>query len=161
VVPTRRQPEGSKKIARAIPEQADHLTGIAIASKAHWGYDQEFMERFAAVIAITPDYVRQNEVWILEEAGKSAGFYALIRRGEMGELDHLWLLPQHIGKGLGRLLFDSAVERARDLGLRQLEWEAEPNAVGFYERMGGRTVRETMGQLGRRLQVMARQIAIG
>ena len=111
-MPTRRQPEGIKKIERAIPEQADHLTRIAIASKAHWGYDQEFMERFAAVIAITPDYVRQNEVWILEEAGKSAGFYALIRRGEMGELDHLWLLPQHIGKGLGRLLFDNAYRGA-------------------------------------------------
>lgn len=159
-MPARRRPEGIKKIGRAIPEQAELLTGIAIASKAHWGYDEEFMERFAAVTTITPEYVRQNEVWILEVAGESAGFYAVIRHGELGELDHLWLLPQYIGKGLGRLLFDHAIGRARDLGLRQLEWEAEPNAVGFYERMGGRTVRETMGQLGRRLQVMARPVAI-
>jgi GNAT superfamily N-acetyltransferase len=159
-VPTRQPGEGSARIERAIPEQAELLTGIAIASKAHWGYDKEFMERFATVVAITPAYVRENEVWILDETAEIAGFYALIRHGEMGELDHLWLLPRHIGKGLGRLLFDHAVGRARDLGLRQLEWEAEPNAIGFYERMGGRTVRETMGQLGRRLQVMARQIAI-
>lgn len=155
-----RSRDGIVKIRRAISKEAGQLTGIAIVSKAHWGYNEEFMARFAAVIAIAPEYVRQNDVWILEEAREIAGFYGLIRHGETGELDHLWLLPQHIGKGLGRLLFDHAAERARELGMRRLEWEAEPNAIGFYERMGGRAVRQTTGQLGRRLQVMAREVAI-
>jgi GNAT superfamily N-acetyltransferase len=155
----RRSP-GEPEIRRATPDQAEQLTAVAIVSKAHWGYDDEFMARFASVITITSGYVRQNEVWIVAEGGEIAGFYALLDYGEMGELDHLWLLPAHIGKGFGRLLFEHAAGRARDLGNRRLEWEAEPNAIGFYERMGGRTDRETMGQLGRPLKVMTLEVAI-
>ena len=151
----RRSPE---VIQRAIPGQADQLTEVAIASKAHWGYDGEFMARFAAVITITADYVRQNEVWVLDEGGEVAGFYALLDHGETSELDHLWLLPGEIGRGFGRLLFEHATGRARALGARSMEWEAEPNAIGFYERMGGRADRETMGQLGRPLLVMTLEI---
>jgi GNAT superfamily N-acetyltransferase len=155
------RPREPEVIRPAMPEQAKDLTAVAIESKAHWGYDDEFMARFAAVIAITADYVRQNEVWVLDQDGQIAGFYALLDHGEFGELDHLWLLPAHIGKGLGRLLFEHAATRARDLGVRRLEWEAEPNAIGFYERMGGRADRETMGQLGRLLQVMTLDVSAG
>jgi hypothetical protein len=35
-----------------------------------------------------------------------------------------------------------------------MEWEADPNAVPFYERMGGRRVGETTGDWGRPLPVM-------
>ena len=41
------------------------------------------------------------------------------------------------------------------LGAKRLEWEAEPNAIGFYEKMGGRYVRESeQTEWGRRLSVM-------
>jgi len=36
-----------------------------------------------------------------------------------------------------------------------MEWEAEPNALGFYARMGGRPVRTTTSEWGRELSVMA------
>jgi hypothetical protein len=36
-----------------------------------------------------------------------------------------------------------------------MEWEGEPNAVGFYERMGGRRVRTVTSEWGRELPVMA------
>jgi GNAT superfamily N-acetyltransferase len=153
-------PDGNRGVRRATPEQAGRLTAVAIASKAHWGYDDEFMARFASVVGITADYVRQNEVWVLDEDGEVAGFYALLDHGETSELDHLWLLPGEIGKGFGRLLFEHAIGRARALGARSMEWEAEPNATGFYKRMGGRADRETMGQLGRALQVMTLEVAI-
>jgi hypothetical protein len=38
--------------------------------------------------------------------------------------------------------------------LPMMGWEAELNAVGFYERMGGRYLREQMGDWGRSLPVM-------
>jgi hypothetical protein len=41
-----------------------------------------------------------------------------------------------------------------------MEWEAEPNAVGFYERMGGRHVRDSEpNEWGRVLEVMAVDLA--
>jgi hypothetical protein len=29
---------------RAAPEAAEELTALTLASKAHWGYDQDFMD---------------------------------------------------------------------------------------------------------------------
>ena len=41
------------------------------------------------------------------------------------------------------------------MGARTMEWEAEPNAAGFYARMRGRVVRATTSEWGRTLDVMA------
>jgi GNAT superfamily N-acetyltransferase len=143
------------RIRRALPEEGPSLRQIAIASKGHWGYDPEFLARFAGILTLDPEHIRANDVWVIEVDGVAAGFYKLIHHGEVSELDDLWLLPRHIGKGLGRPLFEHAAGRASEHGAKRLEWEAEPNAVGFYERMGGTAVRETTSQLGRTLQIFA------
>jgi hypothetical protein len=51
-------------------------------------------------------------------------------------------------------------EQARRLGAERLEWEAEPNAVGFYERMGARRVRDSARTMwGRVIPVMRADLA--
>jgi GNAT superfamily N-acetyltransferase len=71
-----------------------------------------------------------------------------------------WVEPAWIGQGIGARLFRHAVERARQLGAKRLEWEAEPNAVGFYERMGGRYLRDSEpSEWGRVLAVMGIDLA--
>ncbi len=72
------------------------------------------------------------------------GFYALVERGSKVELEHLWVLPEHIGTGIGRALFDHAVRKAAALGATILSIEADPNAEGFYRRMGARRVGENV-----------------
>jgi GNAT superfamily N-acetyltransferase len=139
----------------AVPDEGDRLREIEIASKAHWGYDADFMSRFASVISMSPEYVRKHDVWVLETRGDMAGFYGLIHHEDFCELDHLWLLPRFIGSGFGRLMFQHAVQRAAEVGATRLEWEAEPKALGFYHRMGARQVRETQSALGRTVPVMA------
>jgi len=62
-------------------------------------------------------------------------------------LDHLWLAPAQIGTGLGRTLFAHAVITAKQMGALELEIEAEPNATGFYERMGATRVGENIYEL--------------
>ena len=103
-------------------------------------------------------YGERHEVWVLEQEGEVAGFYSLIHHGEVSELDHLWLLPRHIGQGLGRPLFEHALQRARMSGANRIEWEAEPNATGFYGRMGAQPLRETTSSMGRTLTVMGRDL---
>lgn len=143
------------KIRPASPDEGWRLRELEIASKAYWGYPNEFMEQFAKVISMTPDYVRNHEVWVVEEAGQIAGFYGLIHHGDSCELDHLWLLPPYIGKGLGRQLFGHALQRARVAGAIRVEWRADPNATGFYKRMGGRYVRTETGLLGTPIEVLS------
>jgi len=49
-----------------------------------------------------------------------------------------------MGRGIGRALFKHALEQARKLGHRTLKIEADPNAEGFYKRMGARHVGATV-----------------
>jgi GNAT superfamily N-acetyltransferase len=70
-------------------------------------------------------------------------------------LEHLWVEPGSMRAGVGSRLFRHAGDRARALGAAVMEWEAEPNALGFYTRMGGRPVRTATSEWGRELTVMA------
>ena len=70
------------------------------------------------------------------------GVYALLFSGADCELEHFWVMPTHMGAGVGRALFEHAVERCRAIGSRRLWINADPNATGFYERMGARRVGE-------------------
>ncbi len=56
--------------------------------------------------------------------------------------------------GSEQALFRHAADQARAAGARALRWEAEPNAVGFYERMGAETVGTVTSEWGRTLPVM-------
>jgi GNAT superfamily N-acetyltransferase len=69
-------------------------------------------------------------------------------------IEDMWVDPAAMGRGVGTRLFRLAAERARELGASRLEWEAEPNAVGFYEKMGGRHIGERISSWGRTLSLM-------
>jgi predicted N-acetyltransferase YhbS len=45
-----------------------------------------------------------------------------------------------MGRGVGRALFAHAIKRARASGFRAVEIESDPNAAGFYDRMGAQRV---------------------
>jgi GNAT superfamily N-acetyltransferase len=100
-------------------------------------------------------YVRDNDVFIATDGARIVGFYALVVRRPITTLDHLWLAPEYIGRGIGRALFQHALDRASNLGLTIMEIEAEPHAIGFYARMGARHVRDTISDMGRALPIMA------
>jgi hypothetical protein len=66
------------------------------------------------------------------------------------ELLHLWVLPEMMGCGIGRSLFFHAVERSKSQGVQRLEIESDPNAEGFYQRLGAHRVGSRITQvLGR------------
>jgi GNAT superfamily N-acetyltransferase len=57
------------------------------------------------------------------------------------------VLPENLRQGIGRRLFGHAVERARALGFGRLTIESDPNAEGFYQKMGARRVDLRSSQL--------------
>ena len=137
----------SDEIVRAGPDDADTLTRIAFAAKSYWGYPERWIEQWQEALTITPKFITDNEVYaaVFEEA--MGGFYALLKRGREVELEHLWVSPEHIGTGVGRALFDHAVHKAAALGATTLSIEADPNAEGFYRRMGARRVGENVYEI--------------
>ena len=135
------------RVCRAVPGDAGALSRVALAAKGHWGYPEGWMERWRDALTVAPDFVERNEVWMAVAGDGPAGFYALVGRGRVVGLEHLWVLPAKMGTGVGWLLFDHAIGRAADQGAEAVEIEADPNAEGFYLRMGATRVSEETYEL--------------
>jgi len=135
------------QIVRAQPQDAEALTEIAYAAKRHWGYPERWIESWRETLTIRTESIAANEAWCAMEDSRAVGFYLLTSESDGLHLDHLWILPDAMGHGIGRALFEHAVEKARTLGHRILKIEVDPNAEGFYARMGARRVGEVVTEI--------------
>lgn len=129
------------RAARA--DEAAHLTELALRSKAHWGYDDEFLDACRAELTLRPDELAARRIIVAELAGQVLGFYGVEGTPPDGELGHLWLDPASIGTGIGRRLWEHALRTADAAGFTRLRIEAEPYAEGFYLAMGAERIGET------------------
>ncbi len=129
------------RIVPATPDMAPALTMLAYQSKGFWGYPPRWMARWRPRMAITPELVAKHPVFVAMEGGCPVGFYALIIEGREGILEHLWVLPEAIGRGVGRALWEHAMGELAARGVCTVEITADPNAEGFYLCMGARRVR--------------------
>ena len=130
-------------IRRALPEEATALTQIALDAKRYWGYPEHWIKHWESDLTITSDFIRDNHVYVADENSEIRGFYALCISGDKAELEHMWVTPACIGTGIGKELFLDAMERAAALNVRGVELTADPNAAGFYQRMGALQIGET------------------
>jgi GNAT superfamily N-acetyltransferase len=143
------------RIRMVAPDEGERLRAIAMAAKGHWGYDADRVREWAAVGDFSPTGLRKKNVYVASIEDKAVGWAATIGRGDVWWLDDLWIEPEWMGKGIGRRLFLHAAEHGRRAGAIRMEWEAEPNAAGFYESMGGRYLRDSEpGVWGRVVAVM-------
>ena len=130
-------------IRRALPDEATTLTQLALDAKRYWGYPEHWIRHWESDLTISSDFIRDNHVYVAEEDGEIRGFYALCVAGEKAELEHMWVTPACIGTGIGKELFLDAMEHAASLNVRDVELSADPNAAGFYKRMGATQIGET------------------
>ena len=121
---------------------AQTLTQIALDAKRHWGYPEHWIKHWESDLTISAEFISSNHVYVAEDEGEIRGFYALCLVDEKAELEHLWVRPSHIGTGIGKELFLDAMERAAKLNVSEVELSADPNAAGFYKRMGASQVGE-------------------
>ncbi len=144
-------------IRRAHPQESRALTALARRSKAHWGYDESFMQAHLSDLLVTPTYMAEHPTYVLEYEGRPVGFYALehVADGTV-ELGYLFVEPGYIGCGLGRRLLEHARVMAAGLGYRHMRIVSDPNAAGFYRQMGARPWGEWHSPVvpGRRLPVL-------
>jgi ribosomal protein S18 acetylase RimI-like enzyme len=134
-------------IRRVDPGEADQLTQLALAAKSHWGYPQRWMELWTPQLTFDARYFEENESWAAEVDGKPVAFYTLVDKEGVAWLDNLWVMPEFIGRGIGKALFLHALELARHRGYKLFQLEADPNASGFYEKMGMRKIAERKYEL--------------
>ncbi|TXL86629.1 GNAT family N-acetyltransferase [Streptomyces sp. IB2014 016-6] len=124
-------------IRPAQPEEATFLSDLAIRSKAHWGYDAEFLASCRGELTLNGEELAGRRTAVAERDGSVVGFTTLEGEPPQGVLGMMFVDPDAIGQGIGRLLFTHAVEAAQALGFTQFTIDADPNAEPFYEAMGG------------------------
>ncbi len=143
------------QILRAEPHDADELTRLTLASKAHWDYPAEWLDKWASTLRISTEYIEQHFTVKAVREKQIAGYYSLVPFMSKGFclLHNLFVLPEFIGQGVGRALFEDALEQTRRFGANRMEWESDPHAVGFYRRLGAQYLRDNVGDFGRALPV--------
>jgi GNAT superfamily N-acetyltransferase len=136
-------------------DEGERLKQIAVDAKAFWGYERDRVVAWADGGDFTPERLRELVVFVADAEDGAVGWCSVIPKGGTAWLEDLWIDPGWIGKGIGRLLFQHAAAYASGLGAERLEWEAEPNAIGFYERMGATYLRDSeLSEWGRTLSIM-------
>ena len=120
----------------ATPSDLTELTEVAHQAKRHWNYPEAWIAEWSAVLSFGPDSLVEMRVVVAEEHGRIEGFCALLPGTDRWQIEHLWIRPSAMGRGVGRRLFDDAVAHARSRGAAILVVESDPHAEGFYLRMG-------------------------
>ena len=123
-------------IARACAEDAEALTKIAFAAKRHWRYPESWIHRWRDALTITPEYISANPTFAAGVDREFVGFCAVQIVARDALLDHLWVLPSFMGRGIGCALFRHAEGIARISGACRMRIVGDPHAELFYSRMG-------------------------
>jgi GNAT superfamily N-acetyltransferase len=145
----------SVTIRPANPAEGARLKEIAVASKASWGYEPDKVRDWADRGDFSAEQLGKLTVFVAQVGEHAVGWCSLEPRGELWWLADLWIEPAWIGKGVGARLFRHGARHAQRAGAKRLEWEAEPNSIGFYEKMGARYLRDSeQSEWGRILPVM-------
>jgi GNAT superfamily N-acetyltransferase len=127
-------------LRRAESAEASQLTAIALAAKKQWGYPDRWIDLWRAQLTITPESILISQTVVACIDQVIVGFYVLMANESIWTLDHLWVQPNSMGRGVGRKLLQHAIDLAREHGAATIEIEADPNAEGFYQRIGAQRV---------------------
>jgi GNAT superfamily N-acetyltransferase len=143
-------------IRPARADEAEHLTDLSLRSKTYWGYDASFLARCRSIMRVKTANIETWPHYVAEVGGRVAGFYGLERDDEGVGLDYMFVETEFIGRGIGRALWNHAVATAQGLGHRALIVVSDPNAEGFYLKMGAQRVGARISDLepNRRLPVL-------
>ena len=129
-------------IRRAHPNEAKALTSLAMRSKQSNGYDDTFMAACREELTVTTNFLSENKCWVAD-VGQLCGYACLSESvNNTGEVHAFFVDPEWKRRGIGKLLWQKLLERAKAKGLKSLHLDADPVAVPFYKAQGFKIIRE-------------------
>ncbi len=115
-------------IRAASYKDSDVLTAISFAAKRHWNYPDEYFDVWKDELTITPSYIQKHIVYVAERSGQAVGYFSLVevktdfRAGKIlinkgTWLEHIFILPEYIGKGIGTQLIDFMKIKCKEMNI--------------------------------------------
>jgi maltose O-acetyltransferase len=149
------------QIREAAPHETERLSEIAQQAKRSWDYPEEYFEIWKDELTITTEYILKNKVFVAEISRQVVGFYSLITIPancifgvvpvEKGYwMDHIFVDPNFQFMGIGTQLFQHATTYCRENSMDHLKVFVDPNAIGFYKKMGAQWVRNSPSSIADR-----------
>lgn len=124
-------------IKEAIPNDHKILTEITKKSKAYWGYSDEQIEIWSEFLMVTKEYIETKSVYNLIVDDQIIGYYSFFHESENTiKLDNLFVLPNFIGKGFGKMLLNDFFIRLKNIDVEKVILNSEPNSEEFYKKFG-------------------------
>jgi len=113
------------------------LTEITKKSKAYWGYSNEQIEIWSEFLTVTKEYIETKSVYNLIIEDQIIGYYSFFHESENTiKLDNLFVLPDFIGKGFGKILMNDFLDQIKNSDAQKVILNSEPNAEDFYIKFG-------------------------
>ncbi|SLN56536.1 acetyltransferase [Roseovarius albus] len=85
--------------------------------------------------------IRDHHVWVADDAGQIIGGLILMISEGSSKLANVAVHPDHGGRGIGRLLIDSAIDASKAAGCHSITLvthAAMPDNIHLYEHLGWR-----------------------
>lgn len=128
-------------LREALPSEVDTLNHFIRASKAVWGYSDDFLNEFIDRWGLSTESLENKPVKIVEENGLIYGVFCLAPNDKKNiELDLFFVNSHYIKTGIGRKMWAMVNDYARLKKWKTFELIADPNSEAFYLHMGAKTV---------------------
>lgn len=124
------------QIRDALYSDCDELTQLAMRSKAHWGYDVDFISACRDELAVTMQRLASETTRLATDQGRIVGFYSLLFHPDNCELEAMFVEPEVIGSGIGARMWDDMIALVKEAGVTKLVCQSDPFAERFYRKMG-------------------------
>ena len=126
---------------------ADKTSEVYAANVEKFGIPEEYVLRAFSVETLTNAVKDADQLFLVAvEDGELIGFAQTLRQdAKTAELDRIFLLPAHTGRGIGTRLLNKTLGVLKNEGVSRLMVKAgkdEMLARGFYEKNGFRLVKE-------------------
>ncbi len=112
--------------------ESDDLTQLAIDSKAHWNYTPEQIQMWRAELTVPIDAITSGRTYVGEIDYNIVAMMVLTPAALKWRLDYFFVAPAQIGQGIGKAMFQQAIDMAKKGGARAVTIDADPHDESFY-----------------------------
>ncbi len=128
----------SAGLRTAVPGDRTVLDGLHRRASYVWEEDRAQLDAHPDALGVDPASIVAGRVRVaLGPRSEIVGFATVVSDGgDRCALEDLFVDPAVMRRGVGWLLVEDAVERARTEGYREMTVIAHPRVFPFYERLG-------------------------
>lgn len=154
-------------IRRAIPRDAELLVELGAQTFSSAFANDNTPADMAAYLAtnftlerLIEELADHRSTFFIAEVAQLAAGYAKLKQGDAPdcvsgakpiEIERIYTLPEHFGKGVGEALMKACLEEANQQGFQCVwlgVWERNDRALAFYRKFGFRVAGDKIFQLG-------------